>query len=281
MSTALVPHPVALLFPDMPAADFAALVEDIRVHGVKIPILVHGGHILDGRHRYLACRKLGIRCPAIEWNGRDPWFELQSRNLLRRHLAKDQIYAIRRLAAEQFPELAASIEVARFDASQRKAQATGQPRGEKGLSRSPDRHRESAEVIGRQVGVSGSTVKRVERLARLAPELLKQVASGELSVTKGLRRVDPLLGGPKVDSDSFRLHQAERRLRELVINEWVKWPAEYRRRFADLLRSTLQDLTLGAISRTAPGPKGRRVSHLNSVARRNAVAAVLPHQKRA
>ena len=104
----------------MPSADFAALVEDIRVHGVKIPILVHGGHILDGRHRYLACRELGIRCPAIEWNGRDPWFELQSRNLLRRHLAKDQIYAIRRLAAEQFPELAASIEVAKFDASQRK-----------------------------------------------------------------------------------------------------------------------------------------------------------------
>jgi ParB-like chromosome segregation protein Spo0J len=280
MSTALLPHPVALLFPDMPAEDFAALVEDIRVHGVKVPILVHGGQIMDGRHRYLACCKLGIRCPAIEWNGRDPWFELQSRNLVRRHLAKDQIYAIRKLAAEQFPELLASIKAAKFDAMQRKAQAKGRPRGEKSLSRSPDRHRESAEVIGRQAGVSGSTVKRVERLARVAPELLKQVAAGELSVAAALRRVDPPFGR-RANSQTFTLRQAEHRLRELVINEWVRWPAEYRRQFADLLRSTLQELTLGAISRTAPGPKARRASLLKSIARGNAVAADLPHQKRA
>ena len=240
MSTALLPHPVASLFPDMPPTDFAALVEDIRVHGVKIPIVVHGGYILDGRHRYLACRKLGIGCPALEWNGSDPWFELQSRNLLRRHLAKDQIYAIQRLAAEQFPELSASIQAAKLDAMQRKAQAKGRPRGEKSLSRSPDRHRESAEVIGRTAGVSGSTVKRVERLARVAPELLKQVAAGELSVTTALRRVDSPFGGRKANFEPFALHQAEHRLRQLVINEWVKWPAEYRRRFAELLRSTLQ-----------------------------------------
>lgn len=281
MSTGLVPHPVALLFPDMPADDFAALEEDIRLHGVKLPILVHGGQIMDGRHRYLACCRLGIRCPAIEWNGRDPWFELQSRNLLRRHLAKDQIYAIQKLAAEQFPELSASIQAAKLDAMQRKAQAKGRPRGEKGLSRSSDRHSESAEVIGRKAGVSGSTVKRVERLARIAPELLKQVAAGELSVTTALRRVDHPLGGCKANFEPFRLHQAEHRLRELVINEWVKWPAEYRHRFAELLRCTVQDLTGGSISRPAHDRKGRHVAHLNSNAQGNSVAAVLPHQKRA
>ena len=281
MSTALLPHPVALLFPDMPAADFAALVEDIRLHGVKIPIVVHGGHILDGRHRYLACRKLGIRCPAIEWNGRDPWFELQSRNLLRRHLAKDQIYAIRRLAAEQFPELAASMEVAKFDASQRKAQAKAS------LAARRVSHGHLTVTENRLKSLGDRSACQRPRSSALSglPVLHRSCSSrwrpASSQSRRGCAESIHCLGGPKADSESFRLDQAERRLRELVINEWVKWPAEYRRRFADLLRSTLQELTLGAISGTAPGPKGRRVSDLNSVARGNAVATVLPHQRRA
>jgi len=242
----LLPHPIAALFPDFPAADFAALVEDIRVHGVKVPIVVHGGLILDGRHRYLACCKLGIRCPAIEWDGHDPWFEVQSRNLLRRHLAKDQIYAIQKLAAEQFPELASSFEAAKIDAKRRKAQAKGQPRGLKALLRSADRKRESADVIGQQVGVSGSTVKRVDRLARIAPELLRQVAAGELSVARALQQAlhsdDSSGQAPKHYSPSFVLEPAIHSLRELITNEWTKWPVDHRQRFVEAVRGVLQEL---------------------------------------
>ena len=128
-----------MLFPELSAADYAELKEDIRLHGVKVPILVHGGQILDGRHRYRACRELGVRCLMVEWNGFDPWIEVQSRNLVRRHLAKDQVYAIRKLAAQQFPELAKAIEAERENAKARKAQAKGQPRGQKALPRSEDR----------------------------------------------------------------------------------------------------------------------------------------------
>jgi hypothetical protein len=132
-------HPVATLFPDLSARDYAALREDIRQHGVKVPILVHGGEILDGRHRYRACRELGKPCPAVEWNGSHPWLEVQSRNLLRRHLAKEQVWAIQRIAIERFPQIAELIQEAKAEASQRKAQAKGQPRGKKALSRSQDR----------------------------------------------------------------------------------------------------------------------------------------------
>src|SRR5262249_57237725 len=57
------------------------------------------------------------------------------------------------------------------------------------LLRSRDRHKESADLIGAQFGVSGSTVKRVDRVAREAPELLAKVAAGELSALKALREV--------------------------------------------------------------------------------------------
>jgi ParB-like chromosome segregation protein Spo0J len=248
MSKPLVPHPVSLLFPALPSSDYEALKEDIRRNGVKVPILVHGGQILDGRHRYQACRELGIRCLVVEWNGHDPWLEVQSRNLIRRHLAKDQVYAIRKLAAQQFPELAAPIEEEKRNARARKAQAKGQPRGQKALLRSQDRHRESADAIGSIIGVSGTTVKRVDRLAREAPELLPRIAAGELSVKQALRDV----AKRTLPADAARaqlpvplsVDRAARRLSRLIREEWRKWPPNERAEFLRMLQSELRRLIL-------------------------------------
>ena len=238
-------HPVSKLFPDLPETDFRALVADIRAHGVRVPILTHGGQILDGRHRYLACRELGITCPAREWTGCDPWLEAQSRNLIRRHLSKEQVYAIRKMAAQQFPELAAPMEQARHTAKLKKAQARGKRRGVKALSRSGDRRRESADVIGEQVGVSGATVKRVERLFREAPELLPKVAAGELSVQKAFRQIHLLKTSPQSQqAPAFAVDAAERRLERMLTAEWQRWPVEHRGRFVTLLEQMAREVSV-------------------------------------
>jgi ParB-like nuclease family protein len=245
----LTAHPVATLFPDMSADDYAALVEDIRHHGVRTPILVHGGQILDGRHRYRACQELGIPCPTVNWNGRDLWFEVQSLNLIRRHLSKEQVYAIRKLAMERFPDLAVPIETAKAHAKQRKAQAKGQPRGHKALSRSQDSKRESADEVGALLGVSGTTVKRVDRLAREAPELLPRVAAGEISAKKALRQAaingHGRLGKQKEQATVFPVDLALGRLHRAVNTEWAKCPQKHRpellRGLQQLLRELLYD----------------------------------------
>jgi ParB-like chromosome segregation protein Spo0J len=223
----------------MAADEFAALKEDIRQHGVKVPILVHGGQILDGRHRFRACRELGIPCRTMEWNGHDPWLEVQSRNLLRRHLAKEQIYAIRKLALQQFPELAEPIAAARAAARARRAQAKGRPRGEKAVSKSDDA-RETADVIGAFVGVSGTTVKRVDRLARQAPTLLPKVAAGEISARRALRDLkEASRPAPRVPG---REESHVARLQRLVRAEWGKCPREDRVQFLKALRDQLREL---------------------------------------
>ena len=268
MTKPLVPHPVAMLFPELPAADYVVLKEDIRQHGVKVPIVVHGGQILDGRHRYRACRELGIRCLMVEWNGHDPWLEVQSRNLVRRHLAKDQVYAIRKLAAQQFPELALPIEVEKANAKARKAQARGQPRGQKALLRSQDRYRESADFIGKQIGVSGTTVKRVDRVAREAPELLPKIAAGEISVKHALRivvRKSPegaeCADAPVSDAEAgaFSLERAKQRLEHLIHGEWKKWPRHRRATFLHALQVQLyrlmQEHTRSAANPSRPAPR--------------------------
>jgi ParB-like chromosome segregation protein Spo0J len=244
MNRPLELHPVAALFPELSSEDFAALKEDIRRHGLKVPVLVHGGEILDGRHRYRACRELGIPCAVVEWNGADPWLEVQSRNLIRRHLAKDQVYAIRKLAALQFPDLAGPIEAERANAKARKAQAKGQPRGQKALSRSQGRHRESADFIGAQLGVSGSTVKRVDRLAREAPTLVPKVASGEWSVKRALREVtktpSPETGQRSVAKGDLPIDRLMRRIELAIKAESEKWPRDDR---TNLLFGLQQQLT--------------------------------------
>ncbi len=238
---ALTSHPVAALFPDLSPPDFDALKDDIRKHGVKVPILLHGGQILDGRQRYRACQELGIRCRYVEWNGHDPWMEVQSRNLLRRQLSKEQVYAIRKLAAQQFPEIAVPFEAERAHARARKAQAKGRPRGEKAaLIGSHDRHRESADAIGAQIGVSGSTVKRVDRLARVAPDLLTRVAAGELSVKRALRELpsrddaSSQRSGATTATKRFTVDRATERFAQVVREEFLKCPREQR---VDLLRN--------------------------------------------
>jgi ParB-like chromosome segregation protein Spo0J len=240
MAKPLVAHPIAALFPDLHPTDFAALKEDIRRHGVKAPILLHGGQILDGRQRYRACRELGLRVPFVEWNGHDPWLEVQSRNLLRRQLAKEQVYAIRKLAAQQFPEIAALFDAERANAHARKTQAKGKPRGQKVLTESSELGRPSADAIGAQVGVSGSTVKRVDRLAREAPHLLPRVAAGELSVRHALRALAKPASVAMLEErvrDRPNLIVVERvinRLEHVIREEWMRCPPAYR---ADLLRS--------------------------------------------
>lgn len=87
----LHPHPAAELFPMMTGADFDALMDDIKQHGQREPIIVIGDAILDGRNRYAACLRLGVEPKIKEWDGKQtPEEFVASMNLHRRHLNSSQ-----------------------------------------------------------------------------------------------------------------------------------------------------------------------------------------------
>jgi ParB-like chromosome segregation protein Spo0J len=79
-----------MIFPEMSEADFAALKDDIKEHGQRDPVIVFQNQILDGRHRYRACRELGIEAKTEEFVGDDPVAYVVSKNLKRRHLDTSQ-----------------------------------------------------------------------------------------------------------------------------------------------------------------------------------------------
>jgi hypothetical protein len=84
-------HPLAEIFPPIDDDGFAELVADIRENGLREPIILHEGKVLDGRNRYRACAEIGIEPLTKQWDGRgDPLDYVVSKNLHRRHLDDTQ-----------------------------------------------------------------------------------------------------------------------------------------------------------------------------------------------
>lgn len=99
-------HPALDIFPAMDSATFAALVLDIQEHGQLEPCVVWKGLLLDGRHRILACRQIGIEPEIVEIELEegeytphgpfDPVLRIVSANLYRQHLDGHVVEQLRR-----------------------------------------------------------------------------------------------------------------------------------------------------------------------------------------
>ncbi len=83
-------HPAADIFPRMAPDDFEQFKANISANGVREPIWICNGMVLDGRHRMRACNELGIEAAFREYAGDDPAGFVVSLNLHRRHLDTSQ-----------------------------------------------------------------------------------------------------------------------------------------------------------------------------------------------
>lgn len=84
------PHPLAELFPLIEGPAYWDLVADIKANGVREPVVLLDGMVLDGRNRYLAAREAGRAVPTVDYVGSDPLAYVVSLNLKRRHLTDSQ-----------------------------------------------------------------------------------------------------------------------------------------------------------------------------------------------
>lgn len=87
-------HPLCVLFPQMAEKPFEELTSDIRENGLRQPITLYEGMILDGGHRYKACLVSGVEPRFVEHDGSDLVRFVLSNNLRRRHLSVGQSAAL-------------------------------------------------------------------------------------------------------------------------------------------------------------------------------------------
>lgn len=175
-------HPAAELFPLMTETELRELAEDIRVHGLREPVVTLDGLILDGRNRLRACEIAGVAARFEEWDGGggSPTDFVMSLNLHRRHLTKSQLAFIANEARALYEVEARSNQGTRSD-------LVG------GTSLEKTREVTSAETALRaaeSVGVSPDYVYKAARIEREAPDVAEEIRAGRATVGTAIRDLD-------------------------------------------------------------------------------------------
>ena len=196
MSREFTIHPAADIFPRMSRDDFAKLKEDIRVNGLRSPIMFWRGQLIDGRHRIEACEELGI-----SWDNfaeevgadQDPVTEALSLNLHRRHLNPSQLSMVADKVRGIYDEEGKKAQRS-SGGDKKSAKAKSVPANlpepiptsdlwvaNESRKATPKDSRDKAAAA---VGVSGKLADAAKKVrTKGTPELQKAVESGEVAVT--------------------------------------------------------------------------------------------------
>lgn len=168
-------HPLCTLFPRLEGAEFRALCDDIRANGLRQPIVVHDGMILDGGNRYRACMEAGVTPRFVKFDGKNLVSFVLSANLHRRHMSPGQQAAI----------VASATDWA-------KAQTHG---GNRKTDQGEALHLETVAQRAAAAGATTRTQKDADKLVREAPALAKEVTQGKKSLYAAVKESKPL---PKI-----------------------------------------------------------------------------------
>lgn len=181
-------HPLANIFPLIDGPEFEDLVSDIRRHGVREPIWIYEGDILDGRNRYRASKAAGVDCQMREYLGEDPAAFVVSLNLKRRHMSESQ----RAMAAAKLANMpqGARTDLAPIGAMSDAAAASMLNVGERSVERAKAVQREAVPELQRAVEAGKVSVSAAADVATLPkPEQAEIVARGEKEILEAAKAI--------------------------------------------------------------------------------------------
>ena len=195
-------HPAADLFPLMQGEEFDALVESIGTQGLREAVwLTKDGALLDGRNRVRACQAAGVKPDFRQYDGDDEVGFIVSLNLRRRHLNEDE----RAFLAVQLIPL---YEEQGLEAKARAGASAAPGRAQKDGAALPhlsrDESARSRAKAAKDVNVAPRRVAQAKRVAENAPDLIPQVVSGAITISKAETVVKNRLAGiADTDGDSW------------------------------------------------------------------------------
>lgn len=193
-------HEAANIFP-LDEEHLDELAEDIRQNGQQFPIELMDGRILDGRRRYLACKKARIEPEFKKVEVADPVDYVLSLNLHRRHLTPSQRAMCAGVAAELKKKYAEQ-------ARERQKGGRGGKLLEEKLPQASGREPQTRDKIGKMFDVSGKTYDQGVKVATLGtPGLQEAVKTGLIAVSTAAKYA-PL---PPEEQNAFVARQVQAR----------------------------------------------------------------------
>jgi hypothetical protein len=190
-------HPVCDLFPLMRGSYLERLEGDILETGLVYPIVVHEGELVDGRNRLLACRRAHVKPRFVEWRDIYSGAESLARwiwsiNAERRHLTDDQYLAVQvalsaweEREAAKLKQIGAGTRGAEGGRGNTKTPVTESSQGFPKEQRGPAVRTK----IAKKLNVSEHKVQQALNVQKAAPELLKQVAHGQVTLLDADKQV--------------------------------------------------------------------------------------------
>ena len=191
-------HPIGGIFPLMGQPELDALAEDIRQHGLREPIWIYEGQILDGRNRYRACLAAGVEPDSQAFLGSalEAIAHVWSANRVRRHLSPSQA-AIADARREQLLQVYAPVREAAKERQEEGRKKGGKTAG-RGRRKQTDSSvefvpqsyrddRRTRTLRARAAGTNAKYIDLADHLVEEQPELAEKVGSGEISLTQAQR----------------------------------------------------------------------------------------------
>lgn len=106
-------HPLTRMFPTIRDSNVDEIGHSIKKYGLLVPIVLFEGKILDGRHRYMACKKLNIEPRFVTYTKMQAKDYVIATKLHREHMDRGEKKAhLIRLVAEQANAQMTNTEVA-------------------------------------------------------------------------------------------------------------------------------------------------------------------------
>lgn len=196
--TLMKPHPYSLLFPTMTPEVRRGLKESIQAHGVREPIWIYQGQILDGRHRYAVAQELGVECPTKEFVGsdQDALRMVMDANFNRRDLTASQRASIHIDCAE----IMATLETAAKERMQAGKSKGGKESGktrrgeqsntEELIPQCSTRAPQSRDDAAKIAGTNPRYIQDAKKIKSEAPDVHEQVKSGAMTIPQAKEEME-------------------------------------------------------------------------------------------
>lgn len=207
-----LPHPIAEYFPLITGEEFQAMVASIKENGLRKPITLYEGQILDGRNRHRACVEAGVKPRFDELPPEtDPWRFVWDENAIRRDLPAGQKAAIRIKFNKGSDEWHASRKSEKDRANRQRSERSEGNQSAKKKDDSSDSKRsvqtsaptvqthkkrstgaeenKTRHTVAKQAGVSHDTAQKAMTLEQKSPELFEKVAAGEITLNQAVKSV--------------------------------------------------------------------------------------------
>ncbi|CAN5455778.1 hypothetical protein BH18THE2_BH18THE2_21010 [soil metagenome] len=172
------------LLPALDERAYQSLKQSIKAHGQHLPIIVNSqGVILDGHHRFKACRELGIEPKILvrdfEDKSQEFLFVIDS-NLERRHMTDFQKATLALKKKPILEEIARKNTAANLSTGVKVSSSKCLELGGKGVN----------QKIGESAGISHETVRKVEIILQSKDNDLKEKASkGQFTINQAFDKI--------------------------------------------------------------------------------------------